>query len=134
MAETKKKGDIGVAVVMAEAVKRGYKVAVPLGEDWPVDLIIQRNGRLERIQCKYAMSNGAVLEARCRSSNNWSVVKYTPNDIDAIVVYDATTSKTYYVPATMLGPDGRNCISLRLVPTQNGQKKRILYARDFENW
>ena len=46
---TKIKGDLGQAMVMADALRRGYKVAMPLGEDWRYDLIVLKNGQLLRI-------------------------------------------------------------------------------------
>ena len=51
MAETKRKGDLGEAMVMADVLRRGHKVALPVGEDWRYDLIVLRNSKLERIQC-----------------------------------------------------------------------------------
>jgi hypothetical protein len=130
MAKTKEKGDLGVAMVMADVLKRDYKVAIPVGEDWRYDLIVLRDSKLERVQCKYVESNGEVVIVPCRSCNNWNIVKYTPNDIDWIATYDKTTDKVYYVPSSYLGV-GRACISLRLKPARNGQVKKILIASDF---
>ena len=66
----KAQGSIGEVMVMAEAIRRGYKVALPFGEDWRYDLIVVRNGRLERVQCKYTKSDGRVVTVRCASMNN----------------------------------------------------------------
>ena len=49
MAESKRKGDLAEIMVIADSIKRGYKVAIPYGEDWPCDLIVLRNGKLERV-------------------------------------------------------------------------------------
>jgi hypothetical protein len=133
MAETKRKGDIAEAMIMAEALRRGYKVAMPVGEDWRYDLIVLRNDRLERVQCKYTESDGKVVLVRCASSNNWGIIKYTSKDVDWLAVYDAISSKFYFLPSHMLG-DGRRMISLRLVPADNGQTKNVLWAKDFETW
>jgi hypothetical protein len=133
MAETKRKGDIGEAMVMADVLRRGYKVAIPVGEDWRYDLIVLRNGNLERVQCKYTSSRGDFIYVACRSSNNWSVVRYTPEAVDWIAVYDTFTSKVYFVPSSFLG-SGRAAISLRLMPPKNNQVKGILWAKDFESW
>ena len=50
MAETKRKRRIAELAVMAEAIARGYRVSIPFGEDSPYDLVVERNGRLERVQ------------------------------------------------------------------------------------
>jgi hypothetical protein len=133
MAETKRKGDLGQSLIMAQIMLQGHKVAIPVGEDWRYDLIILKDGKLQRIQCKYVQSDGRFIRVPCRSSNNWSVKKYTSDEIDWIVVYDATTQKCYYVPATLLGA-GRNELSLRVTTPANGQKKGVRYAKDFESW
>lgn len=82
MGSTKARGDIGEALVIAEAKKRGYQVAIPYGENWRYDLIVQRAGKLERIQCKYTKSDGARIIVKCRSTNNWIDIRYTEKDID----------------------------------------------------
>jgi hypothetical protein len=134
MAVKKTQGSIGEAMVMAEAIKRGYKVALPFGEDWRYDLIVVRNGKLERVQCKFTKSNGEKITVRCRSLNNWSTIVYCQDDIEWIAVYDQTTQKCYFVPSEMLGEKGRATISLRLTPTKNNQKRGVLWARDFLAW
>ncbi len=53
MAPLKQKGDLAEMLVAADLVRRGYKVALPFGEDWDYDLIVERDGRLERVQVKY---------------------------------------------------------------------------------
>lgn len=130
MAETKTKGDLGVAMVTVDALRKGYKVAIPIGEDWDYDLVISCNGNLRRVQCKYTESDGKVLIAFCRSRNNWSVKRYTQKMIDWLAVYDKTTDKCYYVPASLLGK-GRERIHLRLIKPTNNQKRRIRWAKDF---
>ena len=67
MAPTKQLGDIAEAAVMADVLRRGYRVALPYGEDWPFDLLVLRDDRFERVQVKYAESDGAVVQAACRS-------------------------------------------------------------------
>ena len=133
MAETKEKGDLGEAMVMADVLRRGYKVAIPVGEDWRYDLIVLRRGKLERVQCKYTRSAGDKIEVQCRSTNNWNTVKYTKHDVDWIAVYDVTTDCCYYIPARLLG-EGRALINLRLTPTKNGQRKGIRWAKAYKKW
>lgn len=134
MAIKKAQGSIGEAMVMSEALRRGYQVALPFGEDWRYDLIVLRKGKLDRVQCKYTCSNGDIVTVRCRSLNNWNTIIYCQNDIDWLAVYDLTTDRCYFIPSTMLGDKGRASINLRLTPTKNKQKKLILWAKDFTAW
>ena len=118
---------------MADVLRRGYRVAIPYGEDWPFDLLVLKDGEFLRVQCKYARSDGGVLIAKCDSTNNWSIVRYTKATIDVLAVYDATTQRCYYIPAEELG-DGRARMSLRLAPTLNNQAAGIRWADPYAEW
>lgn len=51
---TKDKGDKGVGYVIADLLKNGYYVAIPLSEHLPFDLIaINNNGITKKISVKY---------------------------------------------------------------------------------
>jgi PD-(D/E)XK nuclease superfamily protein len=135
MASTKTKGDLAELMVAADLRRKGYKVAIPFGEDWDYDLIIERDGNLERVQVKYAESGGSVLAVRCRSHSltNGKVKrtkKYTAKTIDWLAVYDRSTDRCHYVPASELG-EGKSCIHLRVAPPRNGQRDRINFAESY---
>jgi hypothetical protein len=50
MASLKTKGDLAELKVAADLVERGYRIAIPFGEDSDFDLIICRDDGLERVQ------------------------------------------------------------------------------------
>src|SRR5690349_21306194 len=114
MAETKRKGLIAELAVMAEATKRGYPLYLPLGEDTRSDLVVERRGVLERVQVKYEFSNGQYVRVRCLCSNNWVTTKYKPTEIEWIATYDAASGLCYFVPSSLLAPEGSNLLHLRL--------------------
>jgi len=135
MASLKQKGDLAEMLVAADLVRRGYKVAIPFGEDWDYDLIVERRGRLERVQVKYTESNGSVIcvRARTHSLTNGRVIavkRYTAAMIDWLAVYDRTSDRCYYIRADLLG-DGMNSVSLRLAPARNRQRKGVRLAADY---
>jgi PD-(D/E)XK endonuclease len=85
-------------MIAADLIRRGYKIAIPYGEDWDFDLIVCRNERLERVQCKYAESDGVVVPVRCSSHSltNGKIratKRYTSATIDWLAVYDLTTDR-----------------------------------------
>jgi len=127
---TKTKGDLGQAMVMADALKRGYKIALPLGEDWRYDLIIEKERQLLRVQCKYVESTKGVIKVRCETHDGRSYYKYKSDDLDYIAVYDKVTEKCYYISNFFL-ENGRASLNLRINEAKNNQKKKILYAKDF---
>jgi PD-(D/E)XK endonuclease len=134
MAPLKQKGDLAELMVAADLRRRGYKLAFPYGEDWDYDLIIERHGKLERIQVKYCASDGCVVPVKCYSHSltNGRVratKRYTADTVDWIAVWDATSGTTYYVSSSVF--DGYSQLSLRLVQTRNNQTRRIRNAADF---
>ncbi len=138
MATTKTKGDTAELIVAADLVRKGYKIAIPFGEDWDYDLIVCRDERLERVQVKYTESDGRVIEIRCRSASLTNgkvkrVKRYAAAMVDWIAVYDLTSDGCYYVPAVELG-DGRNMLSLRLTPALNNQRAGIRFAEDYASF
>ena len=137
MAPLKLKGDRAEIEVARDLIKRGFRIAIPYGEDWDFDLIFQRpdSVNLERVQVKYAATRGNVVPVRTRSVSltNGKVKRYkryTARTIDWIAAYCPATDNCYYIHASELG-EGRDEISLRLAPTLNCQRKGIRYAEDY---
>jgi hypothetical protein len=132
----KAKGDLAELKVATDLRARGYKVAFPYGEDWDFDLILCReSGALERVQVKYAQSNGRVITVRTRSASltNGKVRAtklYTAETIDWIAAWEPSLDRCFYIPAAELG-DGMNMLHLRLVPTLNKQMRRVRHAEDY---
>jgi hypothetical protein len=136
MAPLKAKGDLAGLKVATDLVERGYRIALPYGEDNDFDLILIRDDKLERVQVKYTESDGVIVTVRCRSVSLTSgkvrqVKHYTPTTVDWMAVYDRTTDRCYYVPSSELGPTGRDQISLRLTPTRNSQRIGVRYAENY---
>src|SRR5918997_1151199 len=104
----------------------GYRIAIPYGEDWDFDLILCReDGRFERVQVKYARSDGCVVVVRPRSDSitNGKVRAtkyYTAATIDWVAVWEPSLDRCFYVPASQLGA-GMNLLALRLTPCRNHQ-------------
>jgi hypothetical protein len=135
MASLKMKGDLAELKVAADLLERGYKIAIPYGEDWDFDLIIERRGALERVQVKHTKSNGEFIAIPCRSQSltNGKVRKtkrYTAQTIDWLATYDKTTDRCYYIPASELG-GGRALLHLRLRDPMNSQRLGIRFACDY---
>lgn len=131
----KGKGDLAELKVACDLVERGYQIALPYGEDWDFDLVLLRNGTLERVQVKYSASRNGVIPVKCRSHSltNGKVrhtKHYTAQMIDWLAVYDETTDRCFYVKASELGA-GKSILHLRLIPTRNGQSAKVRHAEDY---
>jgi hypothetical protein len=135
MSDRVQKGDFAEQAVIKDLLKRKYKVAKPIGTDWRFDLILYRNNMFERIQVKWCESDEDKLSISCRSTSYSSIIHYTDRDIDWIAAYDERSDKCFYLPATVLGPQGRAAVQLRFKSPShnNGHSSNLLYAKDFEN-
>jgi len=135
MAPLKQLGDTAELAVALDLRRRGYGIAFPFGEDCDYDLVVDRGGILERVQVKHTRSDGEVVIVRCRSQSltNGKVratKRYTASTIDWLAVYDATSTRCFYVPARELA-DGRAELRLRVTPARNGQRRGIRNAADY---
>jgi hypothetical protein len=129
------KGDLAELNVATDLIERGYRIAIPYGEDHDFDLILCHGDKLERVQVKYTCSDGEVVSVKCYSDSltNGRVRQtkcYTAQTIDWLAVYDRTTDRCYYVPAAELGT-GKKAIHLRLVEAKNSQRRGIRFASDY---
>lgn len=126
--ESHVKGDLAELRVASELMAKGYKIAIPFGQNWRYDLIVERDEILERVQVKYTESKDGVILVKARSRNGKQDYIYQPEDFEWLIVYDKSTDCCYYLPSSMMG---RREISLRLEPTKNGQTKGINWAKDY---
>ncbi|HUD21153.1 MAG TPA: group I intron-associated PD-(D/E)XK endonuclease [Candidatus Saccharimonadales bacterium] len=124
----KEKGDLAELQVASELIRVGWKVLFPYGEDHRYDLVAERQGNYRRIQVKYATPNNGVLNVNCRSSNNWSVINYSAEDIDVLAVFNPESSVVYFIPVSEIN---KSLFKLRLVDTKNLQEKKIHPAEQF---
>lgn len=52
--DSKQKGNLAVASAIAYFVSSGYTVSVPLSDTAKYDLVIEKQGVFQAVQCKYA--------------------------------------------------------------------------------
>ena len=122
---SKDKGDIAEASVIADLVKRGYKVALPMGENLPFDLIaIRPDFSLVRVQVKYRKMNtkGTVdikLASIWKNSSVTRVVDYDLKALDYFAIYCPERDAVAYISVAELAAS-RN-FSLRVEPAKNNQ-------------
>ncbi|MCW2958695.1 MAG: hypothetical protein JWP18_1498 [Solirubrobacterales bacterium] len=135
MAALKRKGDLAELKIATHLVSCGHRILLPFGEDHNYDLVVDDGERMLRVQVKHTTSDGKVIEAKCftHSLTNGrvrSVKRYTAAMIDWLAIWDATTDRCFYIPATLLG-EGRSHLRLRYTPTLNNQRARVRWAEDF---
>jgi len=126
----KDKGSIAEMAVATKLMKLGWTVLHPLSENNRYDLVAERGNEFKRIQVKYVTPKNGGLPVNCRSSNNWSVKRYSPKEVDIIAAYDSRDENIYFIPSSIFNA---STIKLRLEPTKNGQRQKIRHAKEFIN-
>jgi Holliday junction resolvase-like predicted endonuclease len=126
---TKNKGKIAELMVSAKLMEFGWTILNPLCEHTRYDIAAEKNGKFIRVQVKYVTPSKGTLSINCKSSNNWSTLTYTPEEIDIIAAFDSTNHKIYFIPASKLNTSS---LKLRIKPSKNKQQKKINFAREFE--
>lgn len=128
------KGELAEAKVLSDLISREYKVFIAMSHSGPVDLVVERNQTLERVQVKYCESDGNIIKAHAYHSNrSKGVKKYTKHDIDWLAIYDKTTDMCYYIPAEEL-ENGKRGLRLR-INTSSAYKRNqygIRFAKDYK--
>ncbi|MBI5144170.1 MAG: hypothetical protein HZA30_03790 [Candidatus Omnitrophica bacterium] len=127
----KTKGSIWEMIVASKLLKMGWNVLFPFGENNRYDLVAEKNSKFVKVQVKYVTPRKGVLDVNCRSSNNWSIDKYTPRQVDFIAAYDSKNNGVYFIPSEKFNATR---IKLRVKPTKNKQELNIKYAKDFINF
>jgi hypothetical protein len=131
MAITKQKGLQAELYVAHLLVRHGFTVLIPYGEDVRYDLVSEKNGVFKRIQVKHVTPRGGVLEVQLRSTNNYQIIRYTPKDVDVIAAFNPGDCRVYFIPLREIL--NRNCLKLRLTDCKNNQRRRVIWATDFES-
>jgi prevent-host-death family protein len=132
---TDQKGNIAEAFVIAHAIRLGIEVYRPAGEGGRFDMIFRfGDGRLERVQVKWAPLQGGVVVVRPYSSRRTAdglrSRMYTADEIDAIAAYCPQLDQVYYLPVSLAG--NRKGVHLRVDPPRNGQRGSLNWASAYE--
>jgi hypothetical protein len=130
---TDQKGAIAETAIALEAIKLGIEVYRPIAEGGRFDMILVVNGRLVRVQCKWATRYGEVVVVRCYSNRRarTGLVRrlYTADEIDAFAAYCLELDRCFFMPIERFP---KHEIRLRLSPARNNQRRGIQWADDYD--
>jgi hypothetical protein len=137
MTATTRLGDLGEGKVIASLLAQGFKVALPISGDSPIDLIAldpENDWRTLRIQVKARSVSRGKTEVNLKNcSSTRRGLKYRLLDksaIDVVAVYCPDNDAIAYVPIAQVV---RRTLSLRLDATRNRQEKGIRYFADYSS-
>ena len=123
---TKQLGNIGELKVATEFLNLGYRIYFPYGDNSSVDLIIENDYTLYKVQVKTSkiMTNGKISFDLRSSMVNYEK-SYSKEEIDYFALYNFTLDECYIIPFTT-----RSEVTIRCTPTKNFQKKGITFNKD----
>jgi hypothetical protein len=134
MLTTDQKGAIAEMGIAWHATNLGVDVYKPVSEGGRYDLIFDLDGRLWRVQCKWASRYGDVLIVRCYSSrrarDGFRRRLYSDEEIDAFAAYCRELDRCFFLPFHRFR--GKANIQLRVAPPRNKQRLGINRAEDFD--
>lgn len=113
---TKEQGDIGVAQAIYYYTLNGYKVSIPNTDSTRYDLIVDKDGRLYRVQCKttFAKARSGMPIAGLRTmggNQSWNgVVKRITEEETDLIWICVDGKAAYEFPVKALA--GRHSITL----------------------
>lgn len=124
------KGEIGCLKVEQRALEIGAIVSRPTIE-CGYDRIIDWNGKISRVQIKYANSSNSKGSVKCRleRTSNQSNDKYYADEVDVVIAYIPALDKLCWFEPEMF--NGRHSITIRYQPAKSGRKKDVVNIDEF---
>ena len=130
--DSKRKGEISESIIISEMLKKELNVSIPFGENTPYDLIIDRNGELEKIQCKTGKLKEGVIRfntVSTRSNFSETSEKSYKGRIDKFMVYCPDLDSLFEIPEEEAS---KGKMKLRVKEPENNQTKGINWAEDYK--
>lgn len=132
MEHTKQKGNLGYSSTLKELHKLGLNVFTEIGDYSKIDLIVEYESKLIKLQIKYADDKKGIATLCCvKSGPNKYKYKYTECDVDIFSVYLPTADKVIFIPAKEALKT--NTLTLRLEKSKNNQNKSVHYIDEYSD-
>jgi hypothetical protein len=100
---TKERGDKALAQAISYYLSNGYEVNLPVGDKRSYDVVIEKDGHLERVQVKYAgyypAKKRCFVGLRVTGGNQsyHYAKKYSDDEFEILFVY-TEKGKRYHIP------------------------------------
>jgi len=133
MVSPKLTGEVSEYRVISKLLEEGYKVYDGCTENDKVDLVIEKDKGLKKVQVKTVRHEGDKLKMSVSSSivnmTETRKEEYTKEDIDLFIGFCPENNNFYKIDVE---DTASHSLTLRLEPTKNNQSKGIKWAEDYE--
>ena len=119
---SRKQGDVGTGYAIAYFLSNGYTVSIPISDSQSYDLVIEKDGRFQKVQAKTCFKK--KIQGKCEFYNvelrtvsntrgkKLNIRKLTQDDCDIIFVVDGDNKK-YLIPFVEVAGFGQISLSSR---------------------
>ena len=134
---TKDVGDIAEVAITLNALKKGWSVSKPVGENQRYDLILDDGVSLLKVQCKSAKLKQEIISASLtrmtRLKDKYKRETYTEQEIDAFGIYCPDIQQCFLIKIKELTVDGKaqGSVNLRLKESTGNNQHHIRLAKDY---
>lgn len=121
--DRKQLGRLGLSLAIAYYTKQGYTVSLPINDTQWYDLVIERDGVFESVQCKATATDKGTIDLRCTGGTDGGTYDHTLNhSINRLFCVDGQCH-LYDIPVEEIRKykSQLNTMTLRTEKSSNGQ-------------
>lgn len=127
---SKKKGNIGQFGIGLAFSKLGYSVFTEEGDISKIDLIVEKENKLLKIQCKAITPKKGFISIPLKKSGPNYQFAYDSTMFDYFGVYDLEDGNVYLISSKVLN-NHKHSFNLRKTKTKNNQEIGVHLASDY---
>lgn len=118
----KDRGRAGMSLAIAYFGSNGYTVSLPMNDTQWYDLIVEKDGIIQTVQCKFSSSENAEVSLTSKGGTNGSVYdKVTEYPLDLLFCADKNMNLFVIPMEDIIKHGNKRSIVLRTIPNSNGQ-------------
>ena len=117
------RGRVGISLAIAYYGSNGYSVSIPLNDTQWYDVVIERDGIFQTVQCKCTTTQDATIMLRsCGGTNGGTYDNILDHPLDILFCVNGNTGDLYSIPVKDIRQsNNRRSISLRTDKNKNNQ-------------
>ena len=118
----KDRGRAGMSLAIAYFFFFCYTVSLPMNDTQWYDLIVEKDGIIQTVQCKFSSSENAEVSLTSKGGTNGSVYdKVTEHPLDLLFCADKNMNLFVIPMEDIIKHGNKRSIVLRTIPNSNGQ-------------
>ena len=126
----KEKGRAGMALAIAYFGCNGYTVSIPLNDTQWYDLIIEKDGVFQTVQCKATATKDNTIYLRsCGGNNGMSYDNVLEHPVDLLFCLDSEQNMFVIPVADIRATKNTKSLSLRLAESKFANKNNFNTAK-----